>query len=103
MAKYQLSEKGVLDQEKGWHIPDDPRNNRWREYQEWLAEGNVPDPVYVPPPPTAEQLLSITDRDMIAHVGWLFQYLIDGNIIKKEDLPPELDALYISRKTQTGA
>jgi hypothetical protein len=103
MAKYQLKKTGVIDTETGFIIPDSMDNRHWHEYQEWLAEGNTPDPEPAPPVPTAEQLLSITDRDMISHVGWLFQYLIDGNLIKKEDLPPELDALYTSRKTQTGA
>jgi len=31
------------------HIPNDPANEDWIAYQEWLAEGGVPDP-YVPPP-----------------------------------------------------
>jgi len=32
-------------------IPNDPLNMDWVEYQEWLAEGNVPDPYVEPPPP----------------------------------------------------
>ena len=31
-------------------IPNDPANRDWAEYQQWLADGGVPDP-YVPPEP----------------------------------------------------
>jgi len=51
MSKYQLCgepEDGVLDKETGGCIPADPENEHWVQYQEWLAEGNTPDPF----PPT---------------------------------------------------
>lgn len=40
--KYELTEHGVKDLEKGFHIPNAEGNRHWREYQEWLAEGNTP-------------------------------------------------------------
>ena len=46
MKKYKLIENGVLDQETESFIPNTPSNRHWREYQEWLSEGNIPDPQY---------------------------------------------------------
>lgn len=46
MAKYKLTENGVLDTETGANIPETNDNRHWREYQEWLTEGsplNTPD------------------------------------------------------------
>jgi hypothetical protein len=31
------------------HIPNNPDNRDWLEYQKWLEDGGKPDP-YVPPP-----------------------------------------------------
>lgn len=44
MAKYKLNPNGVTDTETGACIPEASDNRHWVEYQEWLAEGNVPDP-----------------------------------------------------------
>ena len=50
MAEYQLTtENTVIRTVDGAIIPNDPANRDWVEYQEWLADGGVPDP-YVPPP-----------------------------------------------------
>ena len=46
MAKYKLIENGVKDQETESYIPNTPGNRHWNEYQDWLAEGNTPDPEY---------------------------------------------------------
>ena len=32
-------------------IPDDPGNRDYREYLDWLAAGNTPEPAPAPPPP----------------------------------------------------
>jgi hypothetical protein len=50
MAKYKLKDGGVIDTETGAHIPNAEDNRHWRFYQEWLAEGNTPDPADPPPP-----------------------------------------------------
>jgi hypothetical protein len=55
MSEYQLTTSDVngpvLRTADQAHIPNDPANRDWIEYQNWLAVGNVPDP-YVPPPPS---------------------------------------------------
>jgi hypothetical protein len=50
MAEYQLTatETILRTADQAW-IPNDPANRDRIEYDEWLAEGGVPDP-YVPPP-----------------------------------------------------
>jgi hypothetical protein len=54
MSEYQLTtldaDGPVLRTADQAHIPNDPANRDWIEYQNWLALGNVPDP-YVPPEP----------------------------------------------------
>ncbi len=47
MAKYKLQENGVLDTETSANIPDSMGNRHWVEYQEWLTDGNTPDPMDV--------------------------------------------------------
>lgn len=55
------------------HIPAAPGNRDYREYLNWLAEGNTPEPVPAPPPPppepTIEQKLSrvgLSPQDLVA-------------------------------------
>ncbi|MBW1845530.1 MAG: hypothetical protein JRI94_00445 [Deltaproteobacteria bacterium] len=36
MVKYKLTEGGVQNTETTAFIPNDERNNDWREYQNWL-------------------------------------------------------------------
>lgn len=45
MSAYQLAENGgVKRRADGAYIPPDPDNRDWRNYEEWLAAGNTPDP-----------------------------------------------------------
>lgn len=46
MAEYQLTAGGVV--RNGAFIPNDPTNQGWIAYQEWLAGGGTPDAVYQP-------------------------------------------------------
>ena len=61
MSDYQLTatDSSVIRTEDGACIPNDPANRDWVEYQEWLEEGNEPDPYVEPeipePAPTPEQ------------------------------------------------
>ena len=43
MAKYEIRQGGVKDTETGASIPDAEGNRHWKEYQEWLVAGNIPD------------------------------------------------------------
>lgn len=48
MAKYKLTNTGVQNTETGAFIPAAAGNRDWGEYQQWLSEGNTPDPQYTP-------------------------------------------------------
>lgn len=49
MAKYKLFGEGVQDTERGNRvIPNAPGNRHWREYLEWVDDGNVADPEFTP-------------------------------------------------------
>ena len=53
---YTLTENGsVTRASDNASIPPDDRNRDWREYLEWVADGNTVAP-YVPEPVTVEQV-----------------------------------------------
>lgn len=73
---YKLSENGVtLTREDGsvLSIPNAEGNRHWREYQEWLAEGNTPEPQF-----TAAELQAKEDAEAVAASQ---QYLKDTDYI----------------------
>ena len=52
---YQLtSGETILRLSDGAHIPQDPGNRDYREYLDWLEEGNTPLPAPPPPPPAPD-------------------------------------------------
>ena len=66
---YTLTEYGVIRASDGASIPESDDNRDWRAYQEWVAEGNTPDPIPTPviDPAVAEQkVLEKSAQDKIA-------------------------------------
>ena len=66
---YTLNEFGVTRASDRASIPESEDNRDWRAYQEWVAEGNTPDPIPTPviDPTVAEQKASEKSaRDKIA-------------------------------------
>lgn len=55
-TNYKLASEGVFRLPDMAHIPAHPDNADWRQYQEWLAEGNTPLPADPPSPPTQDEL-----------------------------------------------
>ena len=52
MSDYQLTatDSTVIRTSDGATIPNDPANRDYVAYQQWLADGGVPDPYVAPPP-----------------------------------------------------
>ena len=70
MADYQLTATDiVIHTATQSYIPNDPANRHRAEYEQWLADGGVPDP-YVPPPvieqpPSEHELLHADHAERI--------------------------------------
>lgn len=46
MAEYKIYGSGVIRNVDGAAIPNDDRNSHWQAYQEWISQGNTPDPEF---------------------------------------------------------
>lgn len=55
MKRYRLTPNGVYEPATNKDIPNAIGNSDWREYLDWVAEGNTPDPI---PDLTKDELLN---------------------------------------------
>jgi hypothetical protein len=70
VVNYQLSPSGgVTRLDDGAAIPEDPNNRDWIAYQEWLADGNTPDPAPAVDPRPAQYAQKIQAGLAIASAG----------------------------------
>lgn len=65
---YKLTESGVIHSD-GRSIPATVDNRDWRDYLDWLALGNTPEPADVPTPEQVARALEIAEAAGIAQ-GW---------------------------------
>lgn len=87
MAKYKLLDDGVLNTLTNESIPNSPGNRHWIEYQEWLDEGNTPDPQF-----SQEDIDSKVVRDEIVQLkgdlgkslAWQFRMILELFQVGKE-------------------
>lgn len=76
---YKLMPNGVRRSD-GACIPDNMDNLDWRQYQEWLADGNIPEPQY-----TEQELIDKTQNEEIRDIKmsltnanvWQFRMIIE--------------------------
>jgi hypothetical protein len=94
MADYQLTatDSSVIRTTDQACIPNDPANRDWVEYQNWLEDGNEPDP-YVEPPavkpsPAPEDVLLLDHENRLRTL---------------EGQPPLTVEEFIARKGQINA
>lgn len=60
MAEYQLTATdSVIRTADNAYIPNDPANRDYAEYQQWVADGGVPDPYKKPQPSIDPELDSV--------------------------------------------
>ena len=79
MADYKLTRGGVIRLDDLAHIPDTSANRDWREYQDWLAEGNTPEPTDPPPPPPTKG--ELYDQAIKGVVGAIIEAIDDGSFL----------------------
>ncbi len=98
MADYKLTgTNAVIRVSDGAVIPADPLNSDWRDYQDWLAAGGVPDP-YVPPSlpvPTSASKLGL--KRALAEIGLWDQ--VKAAIAADPDIQEEWDLAIEIRRT----
>ncbi len=92
MADYRLTDtEAVIRTADDAYIPADPANYDWQRYQQWLADGGVPDP-YVPfvPPPQQPYPGDIANQRLDAGIDAAVESVI-GVTRKVREMPPHSD------------
>lgn len=59
---YKITLSGVQRLSDGAFIPNDTRNQDWRDYQAWLKAGNTPQAADPPPPPPKDEIADLKAR-----------------------------------------
>jgi hypothetical protein len=75
MADYQLTANAnvIFRSADGAHIPNDPNNRDWQDYQTWVASGNTADPYVPPAPPPVTTVSQRQARIALSRAGLLPQ------------------------------
>ena len=74
-------------------IPFDRGNRDYREYLEWLDQGNTPDP-YVPPPPPVPQMITRRQCAIRLRELGMITPLEARNMTKNGDVPAMVMAVF---------
>lgn len=80
---YKLTANGVLRLADKAHVPAEPLNGDWQTYQQWLAEGNTPEPADPDPVPSYRDLRAAAYPD--------FREFLDG-MVKIHSNDPAMQA-----------
>jgi hypothetical protein len=90
MAEYQLTASEIVTRASdGAFIPNDPENADRAEYEQWLADGGVPDPYVAPepsPPEAAPETTVLYDHENRLRVIEGVPPLTLGEFISKAQL-----------------
>jgi len=99
---YKLTDAGVMRTVDGAFIPPDTKNADWREYQKWVADGNVPLPKDPAPLPTQDEIdatAAKTYGKLAALKGMTpaqVQAWVDANVTTLADVKDALKTLAIA-------
>ena len=86
---YTLTEHGVTRGSDHASIPDADGNRDWRAYQEWLTDGNKPDPlpvVVVDPTIAEKETTKLAAKDKLVGLGLTEP---EASVVARVEPPPE--------------
>jgi len=71
MALYQLMNNGVINTVTKQNIPNNVENRHWRQYQQWLTEGNTADPAASVPMSVEKEYTGNSLQALVTHLRTL--------------------------------